>query len=81
MRVGLRHAFCGADDPRVTFGYAGGGPTTYEMRGRQDKTHLLISLTGETEFSPGWTLSGDATLERGSHDRDVMCAVTLWRMW
>ena len=80
MRAGLRHAFCGAD-PRVTFGYAGGGPTTYEMRGRQDKTHLLLSLSGETEFSPGWTLSGDAALERGSHDRDVMCAVTLRRMW
>jgi hypothetical protein len=65
----------------VTFGYAGGGPTAYEMLGQQDKMHLLLSLTGETEFSPGWTLSGDAVLERGRHDRDVMCAVTLRRMW
>ena len=80
MRVGLRQAFSGAN-PRVTFGYAGGGPTVYELRGQQDKTHLLLSLSGENEFSPGWTLSGDAVLERGGHDRDVMCAVTLRRMW
>jgi len=51
------------------------------MRGRQNKTYLLLSLPGEIKFSPGWTLSGDAALERGSHDRDVMCAVTLRRMW
>ena len=41
MRVGLRQAFSGAN-PRVTFGYAGGGPTVYELRGQQDKTHLLL---------------------------------------
>lgn len=47
------------------------GVTTYEMRDRQDKIHLLLSLSGETEFSPGWMLSNDAALERGSHNRDV----------
>jgi len=80
MRIGARHAFSGAK-PRVTFGYLGGGPATYEMVGQQDKTHMVLSLTGEAEFSPGWTLSGDAVLTRGSHDKDIMCALTLRRMW
>ena len=80
MRIGARHAFSGAN-PRVTFGYLGGGPATYEMVGQQDKTHMVLSLTGEAEFSPGWTLSGDAVLTRGSHDKDIMCALTLRRMW
>lgn len=47
------------------------GVTTYEMRDRQDKIHLLLSLSGETEFSPSWMLSNDVALERGSHNRDV----------
>ena len=80
MRLGLKHAFSGAN-PRVTFGLAGGGASVFEMRGQQDKTHMVLSLSGENEFSPGWTVSGDAVLERGSHDRDMMCAVTLRRMW
>ena len=80
MRLGLRHAFSGAN-PRVTFGLAGGGSTAYEMCGQQDKTHMVMSICGESEFSPGWTLAGDAMLKRGSHDRDIMCAVTLRRMW
>ena len=80
MRIGARHAFSGAK-PRVTFGYLGGGPATYEMVGQQDETHIVLSLTGEAEFSPGWTLSGDAVLTRGSHDKDIMCALTLRRMW
>ncbi|MBQ1461666.1 MAG: autotransporter outer membrane beta-barrel domain-containing protein, partial [Selenomonas sp.] len=80
MRLGLRHAFSGAN-PRVTFGLAGDGATVFEMRGQQDKTHMVMSLGGEAEFSPGWTVAGDAVFARGSHDRDIMCAVTLRRMW
>jgi len=40
-----------------------------------------MSISGETEFKPGWSVSGDAAFARGSHDRDIMCAVTLRRMW
>ncbi|MBQ1614909.1 MAG: autotransporter domain-containing protein, partial [Selenomonas sp.] len=50
MRLGLRHAFSGAN-PRVTFGLAGDGATVFEMRGQQDKTHMVMSLGGEAEFS------------------------------
>ncbi|MBE6084088.1 MAG: autotransporter domain-containing protein [Selenomonas ruminantium] len=80
MRLGVKHAFSGAN-PRVTFGLVGGGPSVFEMRGQQDKTHLVMSISGETEFKPGWSVSGDAAFARGSHDRDIMCAVTLRRMW
>ncbi|SDZ78081.1 autotransporter outer membrane beta-barrel domain-containing protein [Selenomonas ruminantium] len=80
MRLGVKHAFSGAN-PRVTFGLVGGGASVFEMRGQQDKTHLVMSISGETEFKPGWSVSGDAVLARGSHDRDIMCAVTLRRMW
>ncbi|MBQ1920778.1 MAG: autotransporter outer membrane beta-barrel domain-containing protein, partial [Selenomonas sp.] len=80
MRLGVKHAFSGAN-PRVTFGLVGGGSSDYEMRGQQDKTHMVMSIGGEAEFSPGWTAAGDAVFTRGSHDRDIMCAVTLRRMW
>ena len=80
MRLGVKHAFSGAN-PRVTFGLVGGGPSVFEMRGQQDKTHLVMSISGETEFKPGWSVAGDAAFARGSHDRDIMCAVTLRRMW
>ena len=80
MRLGVKHAFSGAN-PRVTFGLVGGGSSVFEMRGQQDKTHLVMSISGETEFKPGWSVSGDAAFARGSHDRDIMCAVTLRRMW
>jgi hypothetical protein len=61
MRLGVKHAFSGAN-PRVTFGLAGGGSTVFEMRGQQDKTHVVMSIGGEAEFSPGWTVAGDAVL-------------------
>ncbi|ORU00069.1 Serine protease / subtilase peptidase [Anaerovibrio sp. JC8] len=80
LRLGVKHAFCGAD-PRLTYGYIGDDLSTYEMRGQLDKTHFILSMSGETEFAPGWTLAGDAMLQKGSHDKDVMLAVTLRRMW
>ena len=80
MRLGVKHAFSGAN-PRVTFGLVGGGSSVFEMRGQQDKTHLVMSLSGEAEFSPGWTLTGDLALQKGRHDKDLMAAVTLRRMW
>ena len=80
MRLGVKHAFSGAN-PRVTFGLVGGGSSDYEMRGQQDKTHMVMSIGGEAEFSPGWTLAGDLALQKGRHDKDLMAAVTLRRMW
>jgi outer membrane autotransporter protein len=80
LRLGVKHAFTGSD-PKFTYGYIGDDESSYELRGQQDKTHFLMSLGGEAEFAPGWTLAGDVALQKGSHDRDIMAAVTLRRMW
>ena len=80
LRLGVKHAFTGAD-PRLTFGYVGDDASSYEMRNKQDKTHFVMGLNGEAEFASGWWLSVDAALQKGAHDKDVMCALTLRRMW
>ncbi|ORT98835.1 Extracellular serine protease precursor [Anaerovibrio sp. JC8] len=80
LRLGIKHAFAGAD-PRLTFGYVGDNASSYEMKNEQDKTHFVMSIGGEAEFAPGWWLAGDAMLQKGSHDKDVMCALTLRRVW
>ena len=80
LRLGVKHAFTGTD-PKLTFGYVGDEASSYEMRNEQDKTHFVVSLGGEAEFAPGWWLTGDATLQKGAHDKDMMCALTLRRMW
>ena len=80
LRLGVKHAFSGAD-PRLTYSYAGNEADTYELRGQQDRTHFVMSIGGEAEFEPGWTLAGDLSLQKGAHDKDIMAAVTLRRMW
>ena len=80
MRLGVKHAFAGAD-PKFTYGYIGNDTASYELKGQQDKTHFIMSLGGEVEFAPGWTMAGDFALQRGSHDKDMMAALTLRRMW
>ena len=80
LRLGVKHAFTGTD-PKLTFGYVGDEASSSEMRNEQDKTHFVVSLGGEAEFAPGWWLAGDATLQKGAHDKDMMCALTLRRMW
>jgi uncharacterized protein with beta-barrel porin domain len=80
LRLGVKHAFTGSD-PKFTYGYVGDTANSYQLQGHNDKTHFLMSLGGEAEFAPGWTLAGDLALQRGSHDKDIMAAVTLRRMW
>ncbi|WP_027406112.1 S8 family serine peptidase [Anaerovibrio sp. RM50] len=80
LRLGVKHAFAGSD-PRLTFGYVGDNASSYEMKNEQDKTHFVMSVGGEAEFAPGWWLAGDAMLQKGAHDKDVMCALTLRRVW
>jgi outer membrane autotransporter protein len=51
------------------------------MRNVQDKTHFVLSIGGEAEVAKGWTVGGDATFQRGSHDKDWSCSITVKRMW
>ncbi|MBR1697418.1 MAG: autotransporter outer membrane beta-barrel domain-containing protein, partial [Anaerovibrio sp.] len=68
LRLGVKHAFTGSD-PKFTYGYVGDTTNSYQLQGHNDKTHFIMSLGGEAEFAPGWTLAGDLALQKGSHDK------------
>ena len=80
IRAGVKHAFAGAE-PKLRYSYMGDAANTYDMRNVQDKTHFMLSIGGEAEVAKGWTVGGDATFQRGSHDKDWSCSVTVKRMW
>ena len=80
IRAGVKHAFAGAE-PKLRYSYMGDAANTYDMRNVQDKTHFVLSIGGEAEVAKGWTVGGDATFQRGSHDKDWSCTVTVKRMW
>ena len=80
VRAGVKHAFAGAE-PRLRYSYMGDAANTYDMRNVQDKTHFVLSIGGEVEVSKGWSIGGDATWQRGCHDKDLSCSVTVRRMW
>ena len=80
IRAGVKHAFAGAE-PRLTYSYMGDRANTYDMRNVQDKTHFVLSIGGEVEVAKGWSIGGDATFQRGRHDKDWSCGITVKRMW
>ena len=80
IRVGVKHAFAGAE-PRLRYSYMGDAANTYDMRNVQDKTHFVLSIGGEVEVAKGWSIGGDAIWQRGRHDKDLSCSVTVRRMW
>ena len=80
VRAGVKHAFAGAE-PRLTYSYMGDAANTYDMRNVQDKTHFVLSIGGEIEVSKGWSIGGDATWQRGRHDKDLSCSITVKRAW
>ena len=80
IRAGVKHAFAGAE-PKLRYSYMGDAANTYDMRNVQDKTHFVLSVGGEAEVAKDWTVGGDATFQRGSHDKDWSCSITVKRMW
>ena len=80
IRLGVKHAFAGAD-PNMSFHYEGDATNRYILPNSQDKTHFIMALSGNTEFSPGWQLDGEVRLQRGSHDKDLSASVMLRREW
>ena len=80
LRLGVKHAFAGAD-PELSFCYEGYDGQSYTLRNSQDKTHLVFSLSGETEFAKGWFLSGEAQLQKGAHDKDISATAQFKRVW
>ena len=80
MRLGVKHAFAGAD-PELSFCYEGNDSRFYTLRNSQDKTHFILALSGDTEFANGWFLNGEARLQKGAHDKDLLASVTLRKVW
>ncbi|MBR2773375.1 MAG: autotransporter outer membrane beta-barrel domain-containing protein [Selenomonadaceae bacterium] len=78
-RIGIRHAFSGAE-PELSFSYEG-LKNSYTLRNRQDKTHFILSLSGENEFAKDWTFGGELYLQKGSHDRDLSASLFLRKVW
>ena len=80
IRAGVKHAFAGAE-PKLRYSYMGNEANTYDMRNVQDKTHFVLSIGGEIQIAKGWSIGGDAIWQRGRHDKDLSCSVTVRRMW
>ncbi len=80
MRLGVKHAFAGAD-PNMSFHYEGDATNRYTLQNSQDKTHFILALSSNTEFSPGWQLDGEVSLQKGSHDKDLSASLMLRRGW
>ena len=80
VRAGVKHAFAGAE-PRLRYSYMGDQANTYDMHNVQDKTHFVLSIGGEVEVAKGWSVGGDATFQRGSHDKDWSCGITVKKTW
>ena len=73
IRAGVKHAFAGAE-PKLRYSYMGNEANTYDMRNVQDKTHFVLSIGGEIQIAKGWSIGGDATWQRGRHDKDLSCS-------
>ncbi|MBQ7490036.1 MAG: hypothetical protein IJT51_05940, partial [Bacteroidales bacterium] len=68
-------------DPELNFNYEGDANNSYTLKNNQDKTHFILSISGENEFANGWVLGGDVQLQKGSHDKDVSASVMLRKVW
>ena len=80
LRFGVKHGFTGVD-PDLKISYEGDTSSSYRLRQKRDKTHLVFSVRGESEFARGWFLGGEAELQRGENDKDVTASIMLRRMW
>ena len=79
-RIGVKHAFSGAN-PELNFSYEGNSNNFYTLKNNQNKTHFVLSLSGENEFAHGWILGGDVAWQKGSHDKDLSASVILRKVW
>ncbi|MBQ7416721.1 MAG: hypothetical protein IJV18_01295, partial [Acidaminococcaceae bacterium] len=68
-------------EPKLRYSYMGDEANSYDMRNVQDRTHLLLSIGGDVEVARGWTIGGDAAFQRGRHDKDWSCSLTVRRTW
>ena len=80
FRFGVKRGFTGAD-PDLRIHYEGDSENSYRLRNKRDKTHFIFSVRGENEFARGWSVGGEAELQRGDNDKDVTASIILRRIW
>ena len=80
LRLGYKHIFCGTN-PRLGYRFLSGNETRYTASGKSDKNLFTMSISGEYEFAPQWTICGDASLERGKNDRDYTASLQIKYVW
>ena len=78
FRLGLRHALTGTGYETYETNVLG---QSFAKSSRMDKTHLVSSLSVETELASHWDLGAELTFQKGAHDRDVMASLQLSRRW
>jgi len=79
-RIGVKHAFSGAE-PSINYYFEGDSTNSHRLFNKQDKTHFVLRLFGDVNLAQNWQIAGDARLQKGSHDRDVVASITLRKMW
>ena len=78
FRLGLRHALTGTGYETYETNVLG---QSFAKSSRMDKTHLVSSLSVETELASHWDLGAELSYRKGAHDRDVMASIELSRRW
>ncbi|MBR3622547.1 MAG: autotransporter domain-containing protein [Selenomonadaceae bacterium] len=79
-RIGVKHAFSGAE-PSINYHFAGDSTNSHRLFNKQDKTHFILRLFGDVNLAQNWQISGDARLQKGSHDKDIAASITIRKMW
>ena len=54
---------------------------TYTLQDGQDKDHWLLGLRGEAPVAADWKLSGELSLEKGTHDQAIIASAALRYSW
>lgn len=80
LRAGVRQALCGADEDQTAYSTIVDGKR-FTLESHEDKTHLVLSLSGDTELARSLRLGGDLFYQKGAHDREVSAQLMLRKLW
>lgn len=80
MRVGYRRGLTGVE-PKQNYHYAADPAHRYTNHGEADKNKLVLSLNGEVQTAPNWSISAEAGYERGKKGHGYSGEITLKYTW
>ncbi len=79
-RLGYKRVFAGAD-PNYRFSYLGGDGTLHTNTVYLGKNLLTAKLQQELSLGHGWKVRGEAALERGEKQRNVIAGLSAMYNW